>query len=276
MSGESGRAGAPQGPPWSLDLLADLHAGVLDGPTADELRRQVEADPEAREIMAALDATSADLSDLPPLTIPDDVSARIDAALQDEVRAWTAEQEPTRPVPTMSTPVTSPAAATGGSAQVVDFAAAKARRRRRMTLGAGLVGVAAAAAAVIFAVLPGTGSDSHTAQPPAPSHQHGNQGAPLALSGDQVHLDGQQFSQVMSSDQYVSALADPQQLIGCLRANGVQGGTPMGAREITLNGKPAQLLILPGGGLGKFRLLAVGPDCASGNPSTISDSTFGG
>ena len=59
MSGESRRAEAPQGPPWSLDLLADLHAGVLDGPTADELRRQVEADPEAREIMAALDATMA-------------------------------------------------------------------------------------------------------------------------------------------------------------------------------------------------------------------------
>ncbi|SFS85159.1 hypothetical protein [Saccharopolyspora flava] len=274
MSGESRRAGAPQGPPWSLDLLADLHAGVLDGPTADELRRQVEADPEAREIMAALDATSADLADLPPLTIPDDVSASIEAALQAEVRARSGEEDPTRPVPTMSTAATSGPAGSGG--QVVDFAAAKARRRRRMTLGAGLVGVAAAAAAVIFAVLPGTGGDSNTAQPQAPSPQQGSQGGPLALAGDQVHLDGQQFSQVMSSDQYVSTLADPQQLIGCLQANGVRGGKPMGAREITLNGKPAQLLVLPGGGLGKFRLLAVGPDCGSGNPSTISDSTFGG
>ncbi|MEB3370727.1 anti-sigma factor [Saccharopolyspora mangrovi] len=273
MSGESRRAGAPQGPPWSLDLLADLHAGVLDGPTADELRRQVEADPEAREIMAALDATSSDLADLPPLTIPDDVSARIEAALQDEVRAWTEDATPTRPVqrmPTMSEPA-------GENAQVVDFAAAKARRRRRMTIGAGLVGVAAAAAAVVFAVLPGT-SQNNTAQPPAPTDTRpsGSQGAPLALTGDQVTLDGKQFSQVMSSDQYVSTLADPQQLIGCLQANGVQGGKPMGAREITLNGRPAQLLILPGGSLGQFRLLAVGPDCSRGNPSTISNSTFGG
>lgn len=267
MSGESRRAEAPQGPPWSLDLLADLHAGVLDGPTADELRRQVEADPEAREIMAALDATSTDLADLPPLTIPDDVSARIDAALQDEVRNWghTPQQEPAQPAPA------------AGEAQVVDFAAAKARRRRRTTIGAGLVGVAAAAAAVIVAVLPGTGEDSNTAQPPVPSTQpSGGQGAPLALSGDQVTLDGQQFSQVMSSDQYISALADPQQLIGCLQANGVRGGKPMGAREITLDGQPGQLLILPGGGIGKFRLLAVGPDCGKGHPSTISDSTFGG
>lgn len=274
MSGESRRTGAPQGPPWSLDLLADLHAGVLDGPTADELRRQVEADPEAREIMAALDATTTDLADLPPLTVPDDVSARIDAALQDEVRNWTRESAPAQPaqqMPTMSAPA-------GNGAQVVDFAAAKARRRRRTTIGAGLVGVAAAAAAVVFAVLPGTGDDDNTAQPPVPTSTQPGAGhsAPLALAGDQVSLDGQQFSQVMTSDQYVSTLADPQQLIGCLQANGVRGGKPMGAREITLNGRPAQLLILPGGGLGKFRLLAVGADCGPGNPSTVSDSTFGG
>lgn len=274
MSGESRRIGAPQGPPWSLDLLADLHAGVLDGPTADELRRQVEADPEAREIMAALDATTTDLADLPPLTIPDDVSARIDAALQDEVRNWTRESapaQPAQPTPTMSAPA-------GKQAQVVDFAAAKARRRRRTTIGAGLVGVAAAAAAVVFAVLPGSGGDDNTAQPPVPTATQPGAGhnAPLALAGDQVTLDGQQFSQVMTSDQYVSTLADPQQLIGCLQANGVRDGKPMGAREITLNGEPAQLLILPGGGLGKFRLLAVGTDCGPGNPSTVSDSTFGG
>ncbi|WP_207920375.1 hypothetical protein [Saccharopolyspora aridisoli] len=271
MSGESRRTGAPQGPPWSLDLLADLHAGVLDGPTADELRQQVEADPEARQIMAALEATATDLADLPPLTIPDDVSARIDAALQDEVRYWTRESAPAQQVPTMSAPA-------GNEARVVDFAAAKTRRRRRTTIGAGLVGVAAAAAAVVFAVLPGTGDDDNTAQPPVPTAtQPGEEhSAPLALAGDQVTLDGQQFSQVMASDQYVSTLADPQQLIGCLQANDVRGGKPMGAREITLNGRLAQLLVLPGGGLGKFRLLAVGTDCGPGNPSTVSDSTFGG
>ncbi|RRO13843.1 hypothetical protein EIL87_22395 [Saccharopolyspora rhizosphaerae] len=257
-----------------MDLLADLHAGVLDGPTADELRRQVDADPEAREVMAALDATTSDLADLPPLSIPDDVSTRIEAALQDEVHSWTRDAAPTQPVqqaPTPSSPAT-------GEAQVVDLAAAQARRRRRTTLGTGLVGVAAAAAAVVFAVLPGTGGDDNTAQPPVPTRTApgGSQGAPLALTGDQVTLDGQQFSQVINSDEYVSTLADPQQLLGCLQANGVRSGKPMGAREITLNGEPAQLFVLPGGGLGKFRLLAVGPDCSRGHPATLSDSTFGG
>ena len=261
MSGEYRRAGAPQGPP-SLEELADLHAGVLDEPTAAELRRRVDADPEARQMLDALDATSAELRDLPPLEMPGDVSARIEDAL--------AAEAANRP----QLPQQAPAPA-AGEAQVVDFAAAKRRRRQRWTLGAGLAGVAAAAAAVVFAVLPGTGGDEQQAAPD-PGAGPTSQNAPMALKGDQVQLDGEQFSQVMRSDEYVRTLRDPQQLISCLQANGIGGGKPMGAKEVTLNGQRAQLLILPAGGLGEFRLLTVGPECGSGNPATISDSTFGG
>ncbi|MFC7342547.1 hypothetical protein [Saccharopolyspora griseoalba] len=257
MSGEYRRAGAPQGPP-SLEELADLHAGVLDEPTAAELRRRVEADPEAEEMLAALDATSAELRDLPPLPIPGEVSTRIEDALAAEA----AHRQMPQQAP--------------GGAQVVDLAAARRRRRQRWTLGAGLAGVAAAAAAVVFAVLPGTGADDERRAAPAPDAGPSGQNAPMALQGDQVQLDGAQFSQVMRSDEYVRALQDPQQLISCLQANGVSGGKPMGAKEVTLDGQRAQLLILPGGGLGQFRLLAVGPGCGAGNPATISDGTFGG
>jgi negative regulator of sigma E activity len=257
MSGEYRRAGAPQGPP-SLEELADLHAGVLDGPTAAELRRRVDADPEAQQMLDTLEATSAQLRDLPPLQMPGDVSARIEDAL--------AAEAANRP----QVPQQAPAAS---GAPVVDFAAAKRRRRQRWTLGAGLAGVAAAAAAVVFAVLPGTGGDEQQASPsPDSTSQH----APMALQGDQVQLDGEQFSQVMRSDEYVRTLRDPQQLISCLQANGVGGGKPMGAKEVTLNGQRAQLLILPAGGIGEFRLLTVGPACGAGNPATISDGTFGG
>jgi hypothetical protein len=257
---------APASPPRSLDLLADLHAGVLDQQTADQLRVQVQDDPEAREILAALDATSSDLAALPPLTIPEDVSARIDAALENEVRAWAQQQSPLA----SATPPADPPAAAGG--QVIDFAAAKQRRRRRYTLGAGLVGVAAAAATVIFAILPSTDSSSNEAQPSTSPPAL----PPLALQGERVQLGGEQLAELLETEQYSSALADPQQLIGCLQANGVNGGKPLGAREITFNGRPAQLLVLPGGGIGKFRLLAVGSECGPGNPATISDATFGG
>ncbi|NUT50045.1 MAG: hypothetical protein HOV94_22450, partial [Saccharothrix sp.] len=82
MTGNARRTG----PPWSVDLLADLHAGALDPRTEAELRPLVENDPEAREILAALDATLADLRDLPPIPMPRHVAERIDAALADEAR----------------------------------------------------------------------------------------------------------------------------------------------------------------------------------------------
>ncbi|MGH3518320.1 MAG: hypothetical protein ACRDQ7_13055, partial [Haloechinothrix sp.] len=76
--------GGTAGPPWSVDVLADLHAGVLDDATAAHLWSQVQADPDAMAILAALDATSADLGalrDAPAPPMPAAVAARIDAAL---------------------------------------------------------------------------------------------------------------------------------------------------------------------------------------------------
>jgi hypothetical protein len=266
MSGEERRMGAPQGPPWSLDLLADLHAGVLDRETADDLSPRVLDDPEAREVLAALDATSTDLAGLPPLTIPDDVASRIDTALEDEVRAWSQA----------ATPPVAPQGVTTG-AEVVDLAKAR-RRRRRIGWGAGLLTAAAAVLGIVViasTTLSTDGSNNQAASPPAPVRVPGSP-VPLALQGGQVNLDRTQFTEVLKSDQYAHTLADPKKLVSCLQANGVTSGKPMGAREVTLDGRPAQLFILPGGTIGKFRLLTVGPDCGPGSPSTISDTTFGG
>jgi hypothetical protein len=100
--------------------------------------------------------------------------------------------------------------------------------------------------------------------------------SPLVLQGSQVRLDQAQFTQVLRSHQYSSTLSDPAKLGSCLQANGIPNGRPIAAREVTLNGRPAQLLILPAGAIGRFRLLAVGPSCGPGNPATVSDSAFGG
>ncbi|QUH06518.1 hypothetical protein HUO13_37130 [Saccharopolyspora erythraea] len=244
-----------------MDLLADFQAGVLDQETADRVRVQVEEDPEAREILAALDATTADLGDLPPLSIPDDVSARIDAALEEEVRAWSQQA-----------PASQQSAPEAQSARVVDFAEAKRRRRRRFTAGAGVLAAAAAVAGiVVFSV--GGGPYENAAQPPSGTSSGR---PPLAFQGE-VSLSPAQFSEALNGEkQYAAALADPAKLVGCLQANGVQGSNPLGAREVTLDGRPAQLLILSSGEIGRFRLLTVGTDCGPGNPATLSDTAFGG
>src|SRR4051812_48996977 len=129
MSGSERRQGTPIDPPWSVDLLADLHAGVLDAETEAVLRPRVEADPEARAVLEALDATLADLSSLPPIPMPRDVAARIDAALAAEAH--------------------------GVPAPVVSLNEARQRSKyKRVGWGASVLVAAAAAVGVIAVVIP--------------------------------------------------------------------------------------------------------------------------
>src|SRR4051812_1376286 len=122
MSGSDGRQGTPIDPPWSVDLLADLHAGVLDAETEAALRPRVESDPDALAVLAALDATLADLSSLPPIPMPRDVAERIDAAIAAEAR--------------------------GARPPVVSLNDARKRKNKRLGWGASVLVAAAAAVGV--------------------------------------------------------------------------------------------------------------------------------
>ncbi|MEE2031731.1 hypothetical protein [Rhodococcus chondri] len=72
-------------PPYSADLLADLHAGALDDDLADRLWPRVRRDPDAMAVIASLDAVQSRLRSLgdaaPTTPIPPEVAARIDTAL---------------------------------------------------------------------------------------------------------------------------------------------------------------------------------------------------
>jgi len=227
------RAGPPD-PVLPLDLLADLHAGVLDEQLAAGLRAQVRTDPRAREVLAALDATLADLRALPAPAIPGDVAARLDATL---------------------------AAAARPEAPVADLAS---RRRRTGWGGIGLL-VAAAAAAVVGVVALGAGpletAGSPRAERPA-----------LALSGSDV---GDGLDDALGAVD-LGPLSQPAVLRACLDANGIPPlGEPLGAREVTLDGRPGVLLVLPTGEIAQFRLLVVGPSCGPGTPSLLADDIVG-
>jgi hypothetical protein len=79
----------PAGPPFDLEVLADLHAGVFSDEVAAVLRARVAADPGSAAVLAALDATVADLHALPPVPIPPQVAARLDAVIAAESAART-------------------------------------------------------------------------------------------------------------------------------------------------------------------------------------------
>ncbi|MEU6128794.1 hypothetical protein ABZ805_06420 [Saccharopolyspora sp. NPDC047091] len=291
MSGEERRPDTPQGPPWSLDLVADLHAGALDPETAEQLLPRLREDPEASALLAALDATASDLRGLedlkepapevPSPAMPADVAARLDDALRAELDAWPAD---TAPAPEAAGFAASwsgnarPEPATPEPAPVLDLAAARARRRKRVGWTTGLITAAAAVTGIVVlgtSTLGGGSPDGGTPQAGRPEGTPAADGPPpLALRGGDT-LPASQLGPALSSEQY-GELTDPARLLGCLQANGVTSGNPLGARDVTIDGKPARALVLPGGGIGKFRILIVGQECGPNQAATISDSTLGG
>ncbi|MFD0205133.1 MULTISPECIES: hypothetical protein [Saccharothrix] len=244
MTGNARRSG----PPWSVDLLADLHAGALDPRTEAELRPLVENDPEAREILAALDATLEDLHNLPPIPMPRHVAERIDAALAEEAR-------PTAPV--------------------VDFAQAKARRAKRLGWGAGLLAAAAVAVGVAVVAIPrdNTAGDGGMAQQDTTTNTPVTGSADLPAVRDQNF--GPVFGDVLKAQNY-GPLENQEQLADCLRGANITAGKPLGVSPITLDDKPAVMAILPGGTPGAYRIVVVDPQtCGPDNPDgVLANSTI--
>lgn len=289
---EPTRGGLPAGPPWPLDLLADLQAGLLEAADADELRRRVESDPDARQTLAALEATRHSLAALPAPRMPADVAARIDAAIAREAAARAAgpvltatpgltaipgRPDSTRPADFAGQPIPGqpnfagqPGSAGGPPAQVVDLAAARTRRRRGLVAGAGIL-TAAAAAVAVFAIgnLGGTTGGEPIA---GPTPSDSAVADPLALTSD--NLDAALDDTLGATD--YGPLASANRLDGCLQANGVTGVEPVGARQVTFDGRSGVLLVVPAGSNPpRWRMLVVGPTCGPDEPATLADTTTG-
>jgi hypothetical protein len=289
MNGDSPHGGQP----WSVDLLADLHADDGD-------RTGLDAD--AHAVLSALDATRAELAALPPMRMPDDVAARIDAALAAEAaaRAGSAPVSPVTPFPAAAGPVPPQATGTGPqavmpsapvplrpaatppvyaqhAAPVADLAEARRRRNRRLGIAGGLLTAAAAVAGVVFVVLPGTNTAGVPQAVPHPTTSSSVQtdpqnNGPLALhSGD---LPAAGIKAVGFHD--YGPFADAGKLDACLTANGQPAGTkPIFGRPATLEGRSVEMFLLSTGKPVRYQLLVVGADCAAGNPATVANSTIG-
>jgi hypothetical protein len=284
MNGDSPHGG----PPWSVDLLADLHADGGD-------RSRLDAD--ALAVLAALDATQAELSALPPMRMPDHVAARLDAALAAESAARSANssgpiQAPisvtpmaptTGPVPPVTgavpppvplRPAMAPQQPSGPMAPVVDLATARRRRNRLLGIAGGVVTAAAVAIGIVVFTLPGGGTAGTPQAVPHTSIQTDPQNTgPLALhSGD---LPGAGLKALGAHD--YGPFTDDTKLSSCLAANGLDGKTkPIYGRRATVDGKPAVMFLLSTGQAVRYQLLVVGDDCAAGNPATFANTTIGG
>lgn len=255
MTDSTRGTGVPNGPPWSVDVLADLHAGALDAKQSAALWARVNNDPDAQAILAALDSVKLDLDalgDAPVEPMPAHFAAQLDNAIAAEAAR------------------TMPSVARQGVAPLGDMAEARRRRNKRMGWVGGLVTAAAAVVAVAFVALPGEQPTDGTAQPAdSNSEEAPGDTGPLALEGDNL---GPAISGLSGKKDY-GPLDDEQGLKDCLADKGVEDPQVIGVREVTLDGTPGvATLLTPGEDDHRFRLLIVTPDC-SGDP--ITDASIG-
>lgn len=233
-------------PPFSEDLLADLHGGVLDPETSAALWPLVEGDPDALAFISKLDNVSHSLRTwderiAPHEPMPPELAARIHSALDGE---W-KQQQPQH----------------HSDSNVISIA----RSRHRLLMGGAAAAAAIAVVAVLIAVRPTESNSVITAQP-TPTVSENTAGENPAP---------ERFLTLIGSKE-LGPLEDPLKLAGCLQANGFSQDEPLlGSGEVTVDGNPAVALLLRGTQPRQITILAVGPQCSADNPNTLSINTIG-
>jgi hypothetical protein len=242
--GECDDAGAD--PPLTVEALADLQAGLLDDDTAARLRKKVRADPDARQMMDALNRVRSDIA-----ALGTDASSAPDVApgVVDGIAAALRAERPERS--------RLPAAHT----------IRPARLPRSTRVAVAVAGLAAAAAAVWL----GTAALIR-APAPTPSRPTTAEHITVSRPPITIPLSDQQILALLDDQPDLGPFADPQRRTSCLA--GLSYSTDarvLGARPIEIAGRPAILLVLPGDTPGTVTALAVAPTCSSVDTGLLAD-----
>jgi len=251
-SADHGSAGAE--PPLTVDVLADLQAGLLDDDAAARVRRQVRGDPEAGRILRALNQVRRDLaaagadpttaSDAPP-----EVTARISAALR------SAEPPP------------------GGPRGGAHLARGRIRPAR---LIAGAAGLCAAIAAITMGTVALVNAPEPVPSTPATAEHITVSSPPMIIPLSQAQILG---LLVLRPDYgpvggpLASPLNDPPRRASCLSGLGYPASTQvLGARPIEINARPGVLLVLPGDTANNLAVFAVALNCNAADTGLLANT----
>jgi hypothetical protein len=234
--------------PTTLELLADLQAGLLDNATAARVRSRARSDPESARMLARLDSVRRELADLgadeqTAPDVPEIVTARVGAALR---------------------------AARPGSPSAGGHAVSRPQltRGQRAWL---VAGICAAAATVVLGALiltrdPGPAFPSGptagqiTVERPAPA------GFPVSDAELRVAL---------SQPYDLGPLADPQRYASCLTGLGYSPTmTVLGGRPLEVFGRSAVLLLFPTGTPDQIRAVVVEPTCTAAHSGLLADTVL--
>ncbi|ALR13740.1 hypothetical protein BST43_19600 [Mycobacteroides saopaulense] len=271
--------------PLSLEVLADLHAGVYDAGDADVLRQRAEHDPDARQALAALGRVRTDLvawMESPAPDVPESVVADIVAALRTESAKSTlpavAANAP-RPADAGLNLVTGPVP--------LDHRRHPAAKRRWLAYsGAGLAAAACVAVAVTLVAQNNHRASQTTTAVAGPSLSQQiapKTAAPVApelpaqsaLGQSPFPISGSEITALVGRTPAFGDLQDAARRASCLTGLGFSASTPvLGAQTLDVDG-PAVLMVLPAERPGELLAVAVRPGCSQSDPQRVAQTRIG-
>jgi hypothetical protein len=232
-------------PPLTVELLAELQAGLLDDDSAARVRKRVREDPQAEEILRALNQVRCDVAAMgvDPTSAPDvppQVTARISAALR-----------------------------SAGDTQASGGAAHSARPRIRP---AKMAAMAAGVGAVLAAIGVGTAA-LITAPEPAPSTPATAEHITVSTPPMTIPLSQAEILGLLSHSPDFGPLTDPARRASCLSGLGYPASTQvLGARPIEINARPGVVLLLPGETPDNLAVVAVALDCSAADTGLLANT----
>ena len=249
---DHGSAGAD--PPLTVEVLADLQAGLLDDDAAARIRRQIRADPEAGWMLRALNQVRRDVAGVgaDPKAGPEpppEVIARISAVLR------SAESPP------------------GGSGGGAHLARPHIRAASVIAGAAGVCAVIAAIAVGTFALV---NAPAPTPSAPATAEHITVSAAPMVIPLSQAQmlaLLSQKPDFGPPQGPLSSPLKAPSRLASCLSGLGYSASTQLlGARPIDINARPGVLLVLPGDTPTDLAVFAVALSCSAADTGLLAET----
>jgi hypothetical protein len=224
-------------PPLTVEMLADLQAGLLDDDTATRVRRRVRADPEAEATLRALNRVRSDVADVSAAAAPEPppgVTAGISAALRS-------------------------ASSSGGAAH-------SARPHMRP---ARLISAVAGACAVVAAVGVGTAALVN-APTPTPSTQITAEHITVSTPPMAIPLSQDQLLALLDHSPDYGPLNDPARRASCLTGLGYPASTRvLGAQPIVINARPGVVLVIPGDTPDGLTVFAVAFSCSAADTGLL-------
>lgn len=234
-------------PPPTVELLADLQAGILDDEAAARVRSQVRADPHAAAVLGALNRVRRDVAAVgaDPGSAPDpppEVTGRISAALR------SAE----------------PAAA--------DAAGPAVHSARPHIRPARIIAAAAGLCAVLSAIGFGTVALLHAPEP-VPDTPGDVEHITVSTPPMEIPLSHSEILGLLDRSPDYGTLSDPARRASCLTGLGYPASTQvLGARPVEINARPGVVLVIPGDSPRILAVFAVSPNCSAADTGLLANT----